>query len=127
MLTKLINKTQWQILICLLAGLFAVTSLAAPPDRSGLRSTDGLPEYYPDSFQKTGIIREVNQNDSLVISGLKYHLTPDTAIHSTSNRYSSRWVLRTGAEVGFSFNSDAANRRTITEIWILPQGRVVSH
>jgi hypothetical protein len=115
------------ILICLLAGLLSTASLAAPPERSALRSTSGLPDYYPSKFQKTGIIREVNVGDTLVISGLKYYLTPDTAIHSTSNQFSSRWALKTGEEVGFSFTSDAANRRTLSEIWILPKGRVISH
>ncbi|MGD8593758.1 MAG: hypothetical protein PVF82_13030 [Gammaproteobacteria bacterium] len=127
MFTKFINKTQLHIMICLLAGLLSTVSLAAPPDRSGLRSTDGLPEYYPGDFQKTGILREVNTDDTVVISGLKYHLTANTAIHTTSNRFSSRWALKTGEEVGFTFSNDAANRRTISEIWTLPKGRVVSH
>jgi hypothetical protein len=69
----------------------------------------------------------VNTDDTVVISGLKYHLTANTAIHTTSNRFSSRWSLKTGEEVGFTFSNDAANRRTIGEIWILPKGRVVSH
>ena len=66
-------------------------------------------------------------DDTLVISGLKYRLTSDTKIHTTRNEFSSRWSLKTGEEVGFSFSTDATNSRTISEIWIMPKGRVVSH
>ncbi len=125
--STLINKIQLQIIVSLLIGFLSVASLAAAPERSSLRSTSGLPEYYPSEFQKTGIIREVNTDDTLVISGLKYHLTPNTAIHTTNNQFSSRWSLKTGEEVGFTYSDDATNRRTISEIWTLPKGRVVSH
>jgi hypothetical protein len=127
MSSKTIINIHLQAMICLLLILFATTSLAAPPERSALRSTSGLPQYYPANYQKTGIIREVPGDDMLIISGLKYQLTPDTKIHTTSNQFSSRWALKTGEEVGFSFTTDAANRRTIAEIWLLPKGRVVSH
>jgi hypothetical protein len=123
----LINKIQLQIIVSLLIGLLSVASLAAAPERSSLRSSSGLPEYYPTNFQKTGIIRDVAQDDTLVISGLKYRLTPDTKIHTTRNEFSSRWSLKKGEEVGFTFTTDASNHRTVSEIWLLPKGRVVSH
>jgi hypothetical protein len=125
--STLINKIQLQIIVSLLIGLLSVVSLAAAPERSSLRSTSGLPEYYPANFQKTGIIRDVASDDTLVISGLKYRLTPDTKIHTTHNEFSTRWSLKTGEEVGFAFSTNAANQRTISEIWLLPKGRVVSH
>lgn len=123
----LTNKIQMRIIIGLLVGLLSVASLAATPERSSLRSTSGLPEYYPANYQKTGIIRDVAADDTLVISGLKYRLTSDTKIHTTRNEFSSRWSLKTGEEVGFTFSTNAANHRTISEIWLLPKGRVVSH
>lgn len=127
MFQKLMNKTQLQTIAWLLLCVVATASLGAPPERSGLRSTTGLPDYYPTNYQKTGIIRDVLVGDTLIISGLKYQLSPNINIHSTSNQFSSRWVLKTGEEVGFSFTTDAANNRTISEIWVLPKGRVVSH
>ncbi len=124
---KFIMKTQSQFVIGLLLVAVSMACLAAPPERSGVRSAEGLPEYYPSTFQKTGVIRDVAPDDTLVISGLKYHLTPDTKIHTTRNEFSSRWSLKSGEEVGISFSTDGANRRTISEIWLLPAGRVVSH
>jgi len=127
MFKKIITKTQLQTVVWMLLCLVATASLASPPQRSALRSTEGLPEYYPANYQKTGIIRDVLGSDTFVISGLKYQLTADTKIHTTNNQFSSRWALKNGEEVGFSFSTDAANNRTISEIWVFPKGRVVSH
>jgi len=127
MFKKFISKAQWLTLVWLLLGAVSTTSLASPPDRSGLRSTTGLPDYYPSNYQKTGVIRDVHVDDTLIISGLKYKLSPNIQIHTTTNQFSSRWALKTGEEVGFNFSTDAANNRTISEIWIMPKGRVVSH
>jgi hypothetical protein len=127
MSSKVINKIPWLTILWLLLGLLSTASLAEPPERSSLRSTSGLPDYYPTNYQKTGIIRDVRVDDTLVISGLKYRLTADTKIHTTRNQFSTRWALKTGEEAGFSFTTDAAGQRTISEIWLLPAGRVVSH
>lgn len=85
----------------------------------------GLPDYYPASFQNTGVINGVS-GSSLNISGLNYSLSPNVLIHSTMTEHSSRYDLGSGKEVGFTVDNNR-NTRTITEIWILPSGTVRLH
>lgn len=89
-------------------------------------SDTALPDYYPASFQKTGVINGAGAGGSLNISGLSYRLSPNVLIHSTMTEHSSRYELVSGKEVGFTLNSDA-NSRTITEIWVLPAGTIRLH
>lgn len=88
-------------------------------------SEGGLPDYYPASFQNTGIISAFS-GSSIVIGGLSYSLSPNVLIHSTMTEFSSRYDLTAGKEVGFTLNS-SGNTQSITEIWILPAGTVRLH
>jgi hypothetical protein len=83
-----------------------------------------LPAYYPSSFQEAGTIARLS-NSSMIISGMSYSLSMNVLIHSMSTEYSSRYELKTGKDAGFSFNTNANNKRIITEIWLLPAGSVL--
>ena len=127
MANTLFNKIQMLTIVWLAAALLSTASLGAPAQRSALASTSGLPAYYPANFQKTGIVREPPSSNRLIISGLKYQITSSTKIHTLSNQFSSSWSLKNGEEVGFTFTSDAAKNRTISEIWVLPKGSITAH
>ena len=119
------NKIQWQSMLWLVAILTAVsTSVFAQRAPS---STNSLPDYFPASYQQTGVIHEIGVYDTLIISGLKYQLSSITKIHTVNTQFATPWSLKSGEEVGFSFTTDAANNRSISEIWLLPNGTVVLH
>jgi hypothetical protein len=88
---------------------------------SPLATNTGLPTYYPASFQNTGVLNSLGSNTAIV-SGLRYIISPNVLIHSLSTEFSSRYALREDKDIGFSHSSDANNKRTITEIWLLPPG-----
>ena len=114
-------------LIALLTALFtAILSTTALAQRASTSAT-GLPSYYPSSYQQAGVIREVNADNTLIISGLKYQISSSTKIHTIGTQFATTWSLKNNEEVGFSFTSDAANNRSISEIWVLPKGSVVLH
>lgn len=122
----MLNKLQSLPAIGLIALLTAILSTTAMAQRASSAIKD-LPSYYPASFQKTGVIRDVGTDDTLVISGIKYQISPQTKIHTVDSQFASSWSLKTDAEVGFSFATDDAKKRNISEIWLLPKGSVALH
>ena len=86
-------------------------------------SNSNLPATYPSSFQGKGIIGGVSSR-TLTVDGSRYALSISARVHSLSGNNASRLDLRGGTEIGFSFVRNTNNRRTITEIWILPQGTI---
>lgn len=113
--------------LILAAAVFTLLSTGTAFGRGDtVSSGNTLPEYYPASFQKTGLINGAGAGGSLNISGLSYSLSPNVLIHTTMTEFSSRHDLASGKEVGFTVNSDA-NSRVITEIWILPAGTLRLH
>ena len=85
-----------------------------------------LPDYYPASYQQTGIIDHVNSGGGIVISTVGYRLSSNVLVHSPTTEFSSRYDLSAGKEVGFNFTSNE-NSKTIAEIWILPAGSIMAH
>ena len=121
------NKIQWQSILWLVAILTAMVSTTGYAQRAP-SSSSGLPDYYPASYQQTGVIHEVGMNDTLIISGLKYQISSDTKIHTVNTQFATTWSLKSGEEVGFSFTTDdTAKHRSISDIWVLPKGTVVQH
>lgn len=86
-------------------------------------SSSNLPATYPASFQAKGIVGGISSR-TITVDGSRYTLSLSARVHSLSGNHASRLDLRGGTEIGFSFNRNANNRRTITEIWILPQGTI---
>lgn len=126
------NTSKLQSIIVIAIALFftittAHADLPAIPSmgidlRTGV-STKSLPDYYPASFQSAGRIHRVS-SDSIIITGSSkaFSLSPNILIHSMSTEFASRHELRVGEEIGYSFNTGMNNRRTVTEIWLLPRG-----
>ena len=88
-------------------------------------SHQGLPEYYPASFQAAGAIHAL-RSGNIIITGHagSFSLSTNVLVHSVSTEFAPRNELRAGKEVGFSFNKGMGNKRTITEIWVLPHGTI---
>jgi hypothetical protein len=84
---------------------------------------NGFPDSYPASFQAKGVVGQASSR-SISVSGSRYSLSISAQVHSLSGNHASVLDLRRGTEIGFSFERNANNRRTITEIWILPQGTI---
>jgi hypothetical protein len=112
----------WLVLI-----LMTITCTTALAQRAARSSVSGVPSYYPASYQQTGVIHDVGLDNTLVISGLKYQISSNTKIHTLNTQFATAWSLKTNEEVGFSFSTDASNKRSIDEIWLLPKGSVVLH
>ena len=68
--------TTVKILSGLLLSLLLLISASSTAfaQRGSVTPTKTLPAYYPASYQKSGIIREVGRSSTLIISGLKYTL-----------------------------------------------------
>lgn len=110
-----------QLLATAFIALLSVSMVhaAEPP----VPSSNPLPPSYPSTFQAKGIVGQVSSR-SISVSGSRYRLAISAQVHSLSGNHASLLNLRGGTEIGFSFERNTNNRRTITEIWILPQGTV---
>lgn len=110
----------------LLLSLLLLISASSPAlaQRGSVTPSKTLPAYYPASYQKSGIIRELGSHNTVIISGLKYKLAASAKIHTESKEFASSWVLKSGDEVGFSYSLDASNNKILDEIWVLPKGSV---
>ncbi len=79
---------------------------------------DKLPDYYPDSFDRWGIVDLLDVNSKhIVINDTRMQLSPQTKVHSLNTRFSTVSTLRRGMKVGM----DLAGNKVINEIWILPR------
>ncbi len=110
----------------LLAAALAMLVISGTAVARGLPADvrGALPDYYPASFQQTGVIRNTGGNNQLTVSGNRYGLSSNVLVHSLATEHDSRYALHVGAEMGFSFDHDAQGNRRITEIWILPAGTI---
>lgn len=107
----------------LATAFFALLSVSMAHAEEPAAPSSNLPATYPSSFQAKGIIGDISSR-TITVDGARYTLSLSAQIHSLSGNHASRLDLRGGTEIGFSFNRNANNRRTITEIWILPQGTI---
>lgn len=94
-------------------GLGAVTALA-----------QGLPLYYPASYDISGIV-ETARGSQLVVSASSYQVDTNVRVHTPDTEFASMRALQPGTEVGLKFEHKPGQGRKITEIWVLPQGTVV--
>jgi len=79
---------------------------------------DNMPDYYPDSFDRWGIIDMVDVSTMhIVINDARMQLSPQIKVHSLNTRFSTINTLRRGMKVGMGL----ADRKIIDEIWILPR------
>ena len=114
--------THYRQLLAIMFTALLATSLAYAGEPA-VPSSGTLPPSYPSSFQGKGVVGQVSSR-SISVSGSRYSLSISAQVHSLSGNHASLLDLRNGTEIGFSFERNANNRRTITEIWILPQGTI---
>jgi len=103
------------------ATILSFLMLAIIVGANNVSADDRLPTYYPATYQETGVIGAIEGNNSLIVGGSPYTLSPNVMIHTSLTQFGSRNSLSAEKKVGFSYIKNAQNRRTITEIWVLPQ------
>lgn len=81
----------------------------------GTALAQNLPDYYPESFQRTGTVDDIG-DDRIIINDSSFGLSDDVVVHSLFARETFVSTIRRGDLVGYL----AAENRQIVEIWILP-------
>jgi hypothetical protein len=100
---------------------------AQPPTTKTITTTTSrsLPDYYPSSFPRTGVVQKHNAAArNIIISGTRYYYTNNIKIHILSSQSGYIHNLSAGTEVGFSYTEDDKRRRFLVEAWTLPKGTV---
>ena len=86
----------------------------------GTAFADNLPDYYPDEFQRAGILNKIDSKSrTATIDGHLYYFSSDLLVHSLSTQFSSVNSLRPSTPVGFGV-SRIGNKYYIDTIWVLP-------
>ena len=85
----------------------------------------GLPEYYPGSFDFTGVLQKIEKNGrEVVINAQLYRFDSNTEVHTLSTNFGVRNDLKESTEVGFSVKDNVVKPAIIDEIWVLPEGSI---
>ncbi|NOX76098.1 MAG: hypothetical protein GXP17_05685 [Gammaproteobacteria bacterium] len=79
-----------------------------------------LPDDYPKIFPAMGIVMDIDVS-TISIDGSRYTLSISLIVHSPTGK-GSRFDLRKGVEVGFSYSDEPNAPLIISEIWVLPKG-----
>ena len=82
---------------------------------SGNAFAQRIPDYYPDRFQRTGIVDDV-QTGTIIVNDIPYSLSPDLVVHSLFERETFITRVLRGNLIGYRFGQS----HQIVEIWILP-------
>ena len=83
---------------------------------AGAAFAQGLPTHYPESFQRTGIIDDV-QRETLIVNDVPYSFSDEVVVHSyLSEAMATVNRLRLGMKIGYRVGQN----RQVSEIWILP-------
>jgi hypothetical protein len=86
---------------------------------------DGLPMYYPASFDQTGIVAQTG-GGKIIIDASAFAIDSNVRVHTPTTQFSSMGSVSGGTEVGFNIDrKQPGNRKKITEIWVLPKGTVI--
>ena len=99
----------------LMAGLATVAFLA---------NAQGLPEYYPPSFDQTGIVNAA-RGGQLIVGASAFPADSNVRVHTPDTEFGSMGAVDNGKEIGFNIDKQSNGGNRITEIWLLPEGTVV--
>ncbi|HFE32673.1 MAG TPA: hypothetical protein ENJ17_05115 [Gammaproteobacteria bacterium] len=80
-----------------------------------------LPKYYPSHFDRQGFVRSIVQDGKVMISGVRYTVSPNVRVHTRETRNASIYALREDTEVGIKLDPSGRN---VIAIWVLPKGSV---
>jgi hypothetical protein len=115
-----------------------ILSLAAAPQvyadgiprgrQLGIQYASTLPEYYPDHFDRTGVIQRLRmQGNRLLINATRYKLDPNVHVYTLHTRFGTMHSLRKNMAVGFTLRPARVDEQVISEIWELPPDSVKLH
>lgn len=81
-----------------------------------------LPGYYPESFDRSGVINRIDVNNRvLVIDDSKVTLSLNLKVHTPTTRYGTIRSLEPGMKIGFGTSGSRAVRGgAVSEVWVLP-------
>jgi len=99
----------------------AVTAFLLTIALCGTSVAQRLPGYYPESFQRTGTVDDVD-DDRIVINDVPYGLSSSVVVHTLFAQETFVSALRKGTLIGYQVGED----RQIVEIWALPDDYDVS-
>jgi len=81
----------------------------------------GLPDYYPQRFDRWGIIDQVDlDNRILVINDVSVKIAHDLHVYTMNTRFAAPQALKRGMKVGFGTTGSRALTGAVSELWILP-------
>ena len=87
-------------------------------------AADNLPKYYPDHFDRGGVIDRVDVGaGQIVINDMLYTLSSDTAVHTPATRFATPGDLRPGMTIGVRIARNLPGMRPVAEIWVLSDGK----
>lgn len=93
--------------------------LALLTPASNTLAAAGLPDYYPQTFERVGVIKEILANERmLVIDGIRVPIRPNLRVFTPRSRFDDVTDLRTGMKVGFDGGRSAAD--PVSRLWVLP-------
>lgn len=82
---------------------------------SGTSFAQQLPDYYPESFQRTGTVDDIS-SERIVINDVPYTLTASTLVHTLYAEETVIAAIQPRTTVGYRIGEN----REIIEIWELP-------
>jgi len=82
---------------------------------------DNLPDYYPSSFHRWGVIDRLDiAGGDVVVNDTLMHISENVKIHTPNTQFATVHALNKGAKIGVAFSTTSPVKRMIDEIWILP-------
>ncbi len=99
--------------------LIPLLCLALIASMSNAFAAAGLPDHYPESYERVGIINEILANERmLVIEGKRVPIRPNLRVFTPRSRFDDVTDLRTGMKVGFDGGRSASD--PVSRLWVLP-------
>ncbi|MCC6208051.1 MAG: hypothetical protein IT488_07850 [Gammaproteobacteria bacterium] len=98
--------------LVLMAGAMALGSLAFAA---------GLPDYYPEKFDRWGVIDQLDlENRVIVVNDVGIKIAHDLRIYTTNTRFAAPQSLKPGMRIGFGTTGSRSLAGPVTEVWVLP-------
>jgi hypothetical protein len=80
-----------------------------------------LPEYYPEAFDRWGVIDQIDlDNRIIVVNDKNVRVALDLKVYTVNTRFATPRSLQPGMIVGFGTTGSRAITGAVSEIWVLP-------
>lgn len=87
-----------------------------------------LPDYYPESFDRWGMINQVDlDNLVIVVNDINIHVTRDLRVNTPNTRFALGRSLQPGMKIGFGTSGSRAITGPVPEVWVLPADYAPPH